>query len=579
MEAKDSEVQPREELGLWYLGRAYAELDEAERYFSLFRYAESVMCAYESIEFSVKAMCKLLDIEYSKRHFLDAPTLVRLAQKVGEKWLDEKSKLLSDLPVILGYTDELRNICRYGIDEGGTPVISPKEIFKKDHCEKVLRDANQICDLLHRVDMERRWRGHKKFGILNGYVEEPEKEKRCTEYVLTADKADFWRNYFSNLRAEDGQKKYDVKEIMAREINDSYSVILNPFGETYPEYDLKGRQVYNIICNYIRNGGVFINTAGFPFFYAWIVSLGRKEPISEERLLLPRLIKIEGGTFSVEQLQTLIGFTGTLYYKDFGAVTTSDTSLHSGAIPLKPFQMDQDREMFGDLVSNINPDIHFSENVMATFNLLENMRKKNVRELVFASSSSVYGEPEEIPVGEDAPIKPVSVYGASKAACENLIHAYSRLYGIKAVVLRYANVVGPRLRHGVIHDLMVKLQRNPRELEVLGDGTQTRSYIYISDAIQATMTAYFESKANFDVYNVASEDWITVNDIVEVILNELRLNPNIRYKPIAHGIGWSGDVKKIALKINKLKALKFRPRMSSINSVKITVSDLMRELK
>ena len=84
-------------------------------------------------------------------------------------------------------------------------------------------------------------------------------------------------------------------------------------------------------------------------------------------------------------------------------------------------------------VSTTNPEVHFRENIVATFNLLEAMRKKGVRELVFASSSSVYGEPEEIPVGEDAPIRPVSVYGASKAACENLIHAYSKLYGIKAV--------------------------------------------------------------------------------------------------------------------------------------------------
>ena len=87
-------------------------------------------------------------------------------------------------------------------------------------------------------------------------------------------------------------------------------------------------------------------------------------------------------------------------------------------------------------VSTTNPEIHFNENVVATFNLLEAVRKKSVKELVFASSSSIYGEPKEIPVDETAPMRPVSVYGASKAACENLIHAYSKLYGIKAVVLR-----------------------------------------------------------------------------------------------------------------------------------------------
>jgi len=105
-------------------------------------------------------------------------------------------------------------------------------------------------------------------------------------------------------------------------------------------------------------------------------------------------------------------------------------------------------------VSTTNPEVHFNENVMATFNLLEAMRRKGVKEIVIASSSSVYGEPEEIPVGEDTPLRPVSVYGASKAACENLIHAYSKPYGIRAVALRYANVVGPRLRHVVVWDFV-----------------------------------------------------------------------------------------------------------------------------
>jgi len=157
-----AELQPREELGLWYLSRAYAQLNEAERYFSLFRYPESVICAYESIEFSVKAMCKLLDVEYSrKEHFLNAPTLVKLAEKIGQRWPDKKNELLSALPIVLGYTEELRNICRYGIDKEGIPPVSPDDIFRKDHCEKVLKDANQICDLLHHVDMGRRWRSDK----------------------------------------------------------------------------------------------------------------------------------------------------------------------------------------------------------------------------------------------------------------------------------------------------------------------------------------------------------------------------------------------------------------------------------
>jgi len=230
-------------------------------------------------------------------------------------------------------------------------------------------------------------------------------------------------------------------------------------------------------------------------------------------------------------------------------------------------------------VSTTNPEIHFNENVVATFNLLEAMRKRDVRELVFASSSSVYGEPERIPVGEEAPIQPVSVYGASKAACENLIHAYVKLYGMKAVILRYANVVGPRLRHGVIWDLANKLKKNPNELEILGDGKQTRSYIYIDDAVEATMIAWRKTSDDYSVYNVGSEDWITVDEVADQVIEAMNL-VNVRkiYKPVLHGVGWPGDVKKIALKIDKVKGLGFRPIMNSRDAVRVTAKNLLKEL-
>jgi len=229
-------------------------------------------------------------------------------------------------------------------------------------------------------------------------------------------------------------------------------------------------------------------------------------------------------------------------------------------------------------VSTTNPETHFNENVVATFNLLEAMRRRGVKELVFASSSSVYGEPSEIPVSEDAPIRPVSVYGASKAACENLIHAYTRLYGIKAVVLRYANVVGPRLRHGVVWDFVNKLRANPRELEVLGDGTQVRSYIYIDDAVEATVLAWKMADDAFNVFNVASEDWITVDEVAKIVIETMGLKDvKLIHKPVAHGVGWLGDVKKIALRIDKLSALGFRPRFNSRDSIRNTVLFLIDE--
>ena len=226
-------------------------------------------------------------------------------------------------------------------------------------------------------------------------------------------------------------------------------------------------------------------------------------------------------------------------------------------------------------VSTTNPEIHFNENVVATFNLLEAMRRKGVKEIVFASSSSVYGEPEEVPVGEDAPLRPVSVYGASKAACENLIHAYTKLYGIRAVVLRYANVVGPRLRHGVVWDFVNKLGRNPSELEILGDGKQVRSYVHVSDAVEATIIAWEKGGQGFEVYNVASEDWITVDEVADEVVKAMGLAGVEKvYKPVLHGIGWPGDVKRIALKIEKIEKLGYKPRMSSREAVRATVQSI-----
>ena len=201
-----------------------------------------------------------------------------------------------------------------------------------------------------------------------------------------------------------------------------------------------------------------------------------------------------------------------------------------------------------------------------------------MREIVFASTSSVYGEPEEIPVDEDAPVRPVSVYGASKAACENLIHAYSKLYGIRAVVLRYANVVGPRLRHGVVWDFINKLLRNPTELEILGDGKQIRSYINVDDAIEATITAWRKTDTSYEVYNIASEDWITVDEVADEVIKAMNLN-NVKktYKPMLHGVGWPGDVKKIALRIDKIKSF-FEPRLRSREAVRVSAQKMLEEL-
>lgn len=178
---------------------------------------------------------------------------------------------------------------------------------------------------------------------------------------------------------------------------------------------------------------------------------------------------------------------------------------------------------------------HYHQNLTATMHVLEATRRHNVGTIVYASSSTVYGDPETIPTPETHPRKPISVYGATKAAGEILVETYARLYKMKALILRYANIVGPRLSHGVIYDFLIKLQRNPYKLEILGDGTQKKSYIHVSDAVEATLQAlknHIERGEGAETYNIGNKDWITVKQIADTITKTLRLQQvKYTYKP------------------------------------------------
>ena len=235
-------------------------------------------------------------------------------------------------------------------------------------------------------------------------------------------------------------------------------------------------------------------------------------------------------------------------------------------------------------VSVTHPRIHFEENVLATFNLLEACRLAKIKLLVFTSSSTVYGDAKKLPTPEDySPLLPISVYGASKLACENLIITYSMLYGFKSLILRLANIVGPRQTHGVIIDFINKLKRNPEVLEILGDGTQKKSYLYIDDllrAIEITVNYIIESNASFEVFNVGNKDWITVNEIADIVTRELGLT-NVKYVyrlATKDGRGWVGDVKFMLLDISKLMKLGWRPIYSSKEAIRLTTKHLIKEL-
>ncbi|MFZ8788348.1 MAG: NAD-dependent epimerase/dehydratase family protein, partial [Acidilobaceae archaeon] len=134
-------------------------------------------------------------------------------------------------------------------------------------------------------------------------------------------------------------------------------------------------------------------------------------------------------------------------------------------------------------------------------------------------------------------------------------------------------------RHGVIWDFIVKLGGNPGELEVLGDGSQVRSYMHVGDAVEATLTAWTRGGGGHQVYNVASEDWITVDEGADIVVEAMGLKGvRKKHKPVLHGVGWPGDVKRIALRIDRLKSIGFKPRMSSREAVKTAVGEILEEL-
>jgi UDP-glucose 4-epimerase len=227
-----------------------------------------------------------------------------------------------------------------------------------------------------------------------------------------------------------------------------------------------------------------------------------------------------------------------------------------------------------------SPEDHFRQNIEGTYNLLEGIRiQGEVGTLVFTSTSTVYGEADEIPTPETyAPLKPISNYGASKLAAEALICSYASMYGFRCIIYRMANVVGPRSNHGVIYDFVEKLRRNPKELEVLGDGSQSKSYLYVDDCVEGMALGTENATERVEILNIGSEDRVNVMKIAEIVVEEMGLE-DIEIEltgGIDGGRGWKGDVKLMQLDMSRLKSLGWRPRMGSEDAVRLTARSFVK---
>jgi len=227
-----------------------------------------------------------------------------------------------------------------------------------------------------------------------------------------------------------------------------------------------------------------------------------------------------------------------------------------------------------------NTRLDLRQNIMGTWNVLEAMRRNDVKTVVFSSSSAVYGETESNrPLKESfGPLCPISLYGASKLADEGMVTAYCHLYGFSGIMYRFANIVGKNQHRGVIVDFLTKLKRNPRVLEVLGNGRQLKSYTAVEDCVEGILQGLksFSRKGSWEIYNIGTIDAITADRVAEIVISELGLR-GVRIEHKGGIRGWPGDMRKYILSIQKLISMGWRPKFSSEEAIRHTVRQLKRD--
>jgi UDP-glucose 4-epimerase len=226
-----------------------------------------------------------------------------------------------------------------------------------------------------------------------------------------------------------------------------------------------------------------------------------------------------------------------------------------------------------------NTRVHLEQNVLATYNLLEAMRKSGVKKIAFTSTSTIYGEATTVPTPENyGPLLPISLYGASKLACEALISSYCHTFEMQSWIYRFANIVGERGTHGVLVDFIRKLRENPRELEILGSGRQKKSYLEVKDCVRAMMHCVQHSDGRINIFNIGSEDCVDVIEIANIVAAQMGLaDVRYRYKGGVDGRGWKGDVKVMQLCIEKIKKLGWTPQSGSARAIEAAVKALLND--
>jgi len=216
------------------------------------------------------------------------------------------------------------------------------------------------------------------------------------------------------------------------------------------------------------------------------------------------------------------------------------------------------------------PERDLQQNTIGTFNVLEAMRLSGCKQISFSSTGSIYGDANIVPTPEDAPFPiQTSLYGASKLAGEGLIQAYCEGYGFRGWIFRFVSVLGERYTHGHIFDFFKKMLTSPERLDILGNGRQRKSYMYVQDTIDAMLIAIEKCDAPVNVFNLGTDEYVEVNDSIDRICSVLRLQPERVYS--GGDRGWIGDSPFIYLDTQKIRSLGWKPKWGILDSVEHTL--------
>jgi UDP-glucose 4-epimerase len=224
------------------------------------------------------------------------------------------------------------------------------------------------------------------------------------------------------------------------------------------------------------------------------------------------------------------------------------------------------------------PEVDFYRGTLLTNNVVEAMRRAGLRRLLYASGSGVYGDAGEKPIPEDfAPMVPISTYGASKLASESLIASYCAMFGLRACAFRFGNVVGPRQTHGVGFDFLRSLNAKPKRLRILGDGRQSKPYIHVTDVVEAALCAAAKATAPFSVFNVATDDAVTVTEIADLAVEAVGLEDKPAFDYTGGARGWRGDVPVVRLDSTRMRSLGWFPKRNSRDAMRQSLQELMAD--